>query len=496
MHIEKEGKDTLMRLAVVGSFLIAILHSILFYGQELGISVFLFCIALGFFIIYVLEKCKKIKNKKALILCVPILLISATYFIFNNSFFYVANIFALIILFVVMIISALFEKTTLGLIINRAIYLLFGPIEFIEEAIGSIVDNIVVLFSKKEISEEKNGKIRKIIVGIVIAIPILIVILVLLASADSIFSKELGEVINTIFSLDIFESETYIHLFFRAIIVIIITVYLIALLYNILEDDFTKKDAKEERNWTVDSTIGNTILTILNLVYLVFCYIQISVLFMRAGNMENFDYASYARQGFFQLMAVSVINLIIILVTSKRNEIQKKMSYTKVMNLCLALFTLIILFSSFYRMYLYEQEYGYTFLRLMVYFALITEAILIIPTVMYILDMKINLTKTYFVVIIIMYLIVNYINIDNVIAKKNIDRYFEDTSGSYELDMSYLGTLGIDAARQIKRLENVEENNIDAEVRYYLSNVRAEVNNMTLQSFNINKFIARYILSQ
>ena len=195
-------------------------------------------------------------------------------------------------------------------------------------------------------------------------------------------------------------------------------------------------------------------------------------------------------------MGVSVINLIIILVTSKRNEIQKKMSYTKVMNLCLALFTLIILFSSFYRMYLYEQEYGYTFLRLMVYFALVTEAILIIPTVMYILDMKINLTKTYFVVIIIMYLIVNYINIDNVIAKKNIDRYFEDTSGSYELDMSYLGTLGIDAACQIKRLENVEENNIDAEVRYYLSNVRAEVNNMTLQSFNINKLIARYILSQ
>ena len=92
MHIEKERKDIVMKIAVVGSFLIAILHSVLFYGQKLGISVFLFCIALGFFIIYILEKCKKIKNKKALILCVPILLISATYFIFNNSFFYVANI--------------------------------------------------------------------------------------------------------------------------------------------------------------------------------------------------------------------------------------------------------------------------------------------------------------------------------------------------------------------------------------------------------------------
>ena len=54
---------------------------------------------------------------------------------------------------------------------------------------------------------------------------------------------------------------------------------------------------------------------------------------MKTGNMQDFDYASYARQGFFQLMAVSIINLAIILVTSKRNEINKKITYTKIMNL-------------------------------------------------------------------------------------------------------------------------------------------------------------------
>lgn len=207
--------------------------------------------------------------------------------------------------------------------------------------------------------------------------------------------------------------------------------------------------------------------------------------------MQDFEYASYARQGFFQLMAVSIINLVIILITSKRNEINKKINYTKIMNLFLATFTLIILVSSFYRMYLYEQEFGYTFLRLMVYFSLITEAILIIPTVMYILDFKINLTKTYFVVIIIMYIIVNYINIDNIIAKRNIDRYFEDSTGTYKLDMNYLETLSVDATGQIKRLEGINDENIIFQVNNYLTNTKSKVENVTWQNFNINRIIAR-----
>lgn len=479
-----------MKIAVIGSFLIAILHSILFYGQKLGISVFLFCLALGFFLIYILDKNNKIKNQKALLLYLPILLISATYFIFNNSFFYIANIVSIIILYTLMLVLAVFDKTTMGLIINKVMYLILGPIEFLEEAIGNIIEVISNLFKKKEVSKEKNEKIRKIILGVLITIPILIIVLILLSSADSIFSNELKEVISTIFSLDIFESETYINLFFRIIIILIITVYLIALLYNILEDNFCEYDISEKRKWTLDATIGNTILTILNLVYLVFCYIQISVLFMKTGNLQNFDYANYARQGFFQLMAVSIINLMIILITSKKNETNKKMSYTKIMNLLLAVFTLIILFSSFYRMYLYEQEYGYTFLRLMVYFALITEAILIIPTVIYILDFNINLTKTYFVIIIIMYIVVNYINIDNIIAKRNIDRYFEDNSETYELDMNYLQTLSIDATKQIKRLKDTTDKNILNQVEYYLNNVKSETENITWQSFNINKIFA------
>ena len=147
-------------------------------------------------------------------------------------------------------------------------------------------------------------------------------------------------------------------------------------------------------------------------------------------------------------------------------------------------------------MYLYEQEYGYTFLRLMVYVSLITEAILIIPTVLYILDFKINLTKTYFVVIIVMYIIVNYINIDNIIAKRNIDRYFEDQTGTYELDMNYLETLSIDAVGQVERLKGTNDEFLEFQVRVFLDNAKTEVENITWQNFNINRAIAKSELAQ
>ena len=423
----------------------------------------------------------------------PILLISATYFIFNNEFFYTCNIVTLILLFSIMIIMLVIDKVTIGTMIRKVVYLLLGPVEFLEEAFGSIIETIAKLFKKKEINKKKNETVRKIILGIVITIPILIVVLILLASADTIFFSEIVNLLFNVFSLGIFESEAYVNLFLRIIIILFLSVYLIALLYNIVEDNFCDNDVKSKEKKGIDKIIGNTVLTILNIVYLIFCYIQISALFMKKGNMLDYEYATYARQGFFQLMAVSLINLGLILITYRRNNQDKKFNYTKIMNICLAIFTLIILCSSFYRMYLYEQEFGYTFLRLMVYFVLITEAILIIPTILYIIGMKINLCKTFFVVIVSMYVLVNYINIDYMIAKNNIDRYFASETEA-EVDIYYLQTLSIDAVTQIKRLENVKDENIRYRVENYLYYLKNDTTNINFKNFNINRNIARDII--
>ena len=51
-------------MEIVGSIILSITQSILFYGKEIGISMLLFSVIGNVIIYYILNKNKKIKNKK------------------------------------------------------------------------------------------------------------------------------------------------------------------------------------------------------------------------------------------------------------------------------------------------------------------------------------------------------------------------------------------------------------------------------------------------
>ena len=51
---------------------------------------------------YILHKKNKIQNKTGMLLIIPILLLSSTYFIFANKTFYIANIFVILALNLIM----------------------------------------------------------------------------------------------------------------------------------------------------------------------------------------------------------------------------------------------------------------------------------------------------------------------------------------------------------------------------------------------------------
>lgn len=189
-------------------------------------------------------------------------------------------------------------------------------------------------------------------------------------------------------------------------------------------------------------------------------------------SLGEINYAQYARTGFFQLMAVSIINFAVILISKKNtakvsNSVKK---YTKVMNVFLAIFTVVLLVCSVIRMNLYAQEYGYTFLRLMVYFIQLTELILIIPTMFYIVKEKFSILKWYVIISISMYVLVNFMNVDSIIAKRNIDRYFKEAQNEKnKIDFSYLSEkTSTDAIPEIIRLLDTKDPSLKARVHYYL----------------------------
>ena len=153
-------------------------------------------------------------------------------------------------------------------------------------------------------------------------------------------------------------------------------------------------------------------------------------------------------------------------------------------------FTFTLIISAGLRMNFYENAYGYTHLRFLVYFSLATESILLIPTILYILDKKINLMKVYFTAITIMYIILNLINMDKFIAKKNIDRYFE----TGKIDFEYLKyNTGMDAIPEIIRLIDIEDKETRKLARGYIKVVNEQLKEQRFDfaEFNISEYKAK-----
>ena len=426
---------------LIGALFLSLWQSLLFWKQDLGISVLLFTIP----IIWITTKLLKgnIKNKKALLISIPIIVLSSTYFIFDNLTFYLINIVLIPILYLIMVIWAI-SDFQIKSIIYKIILMIFEPLNYI----GDVIKTVLKEFNTKEKDEqigekkEKNNIFKAVCFTGIIAL----IVIGLLCSADNEFAK----IFSTIFKdINIFNVS---ELTGRIIIIIIAFFYFAGFFMNMLDkENGLKEFEKDEKAEKKESYTIRMMITVLNLVYLVFCFTQIKVLFTE----QNIKYSEFARKGFFQLMIVSLINIVMILKANNKNlkETEKQEKYKKTMCIVMVIFTLIIIISAFARMTLYQQNYGYTRLRILVDYTLITEIILLIPTIIYILKNKIDLIKTYFVIIITMYCLVNFINIDKIIMKNNFNRYKE----TGYIDLNYLMEMNnSDLIEQLLELKDTE----------------------------------------
>ncbi len=468
------------------SLILAIWSIVLFYGKQIGLSMLLFIIPITYYLIFILEKNNKIENNKAKILLIPIILLASTYLIYDNHFFNNLNLIVIPLLIIIMLVSLFTNVFNLEIWIEKAVELVFDPIAYLGETLKKIKLSILRKFKLKS---KDNNNSKKVFKGLLITIPIALVIIGMLASADQEFSNVLYSVIRVIGKA--FGNMQFMEIAVRLVLIIIVFIYLSSFFDNIISNFKIEKEDKEDNNQKDNTTI-KMIITTLNIIYLVFSIIQIKALIVRD---EYINYADYARQGFFQLMIISVINLIMILIAKSKSY--KNNKFTNIMCLLMILFTFILIVSSAIRMYFYEQAYGYTFLRLAVYFALLTEAILLIPTILYVLNKKKNLLRTYFSIVVTMYVIINLVNIDNIIASRNVTRYIE----TGKIDMVYIeSNTGTDAIKQIIRIlqSDKDENGTKQIASNYLINTYDKLinENTDFRDFNISKTLAKYLIEK
>lgn len=466
-------------MEIIGSLIISISQSILFYGKEIGISMIIFILIANGIIGYILNRKNKIKNKKAFLLMIPIMLLASTYFIFSNTIFHIANFAIIILLNLLMYLIATDKKKYF----MDYIYSIF---EIVANTVFEVKDSLEFTKNKAKKNINTNHKIdinsiKKIGISFLIVFAIVGVVIILLASADSLFAEifsGIGDMLKNINVGNVFS------LILRLVIIALIYFLCLNFILKIQEMKYKEKQQIKEKSDKYNFTI-KLLLIALNIVYLVFCYIQVKSLFAKINLDSTFNYAEYARSGFFQLMFVSLINFVVILISTQYNV--KKEKLIKILDLLLIVFTIIIVLSSMFRMYMYEAEFGLTYLRIFVYIILLTELIIFIPTTIYIFNTKLDLLKWYATILMCVYVVANFANIERIIIYKNLNK----NTSEVPIDYEYISKIATEDSYDILK-EQSQKEDVDTKEKLKLTRILLKIVNneeeMKWQEFNISKY--------
>lgn len=331
----------------------------------------------------------------------------------------------------------------------------------------------------------KNTKGRYVLLGILILCPLLVIILALLASADLVFRELFIHLFDYVEPIDIFM------VCFMLVTMFFASYSFIAMLNRrVLREECADKRRQEPM-------LAITVTSVLAFVYLIFCGIQIVYLFLRkSGLPEGQSYASYARQGFFQLLAVCVINLVIVLVClSLFRESRVLKGILAVISLC----TCCMVASSAYRMLLYIDAYRLTFLRVLVLWALAVIAVVLVGILCSIFRPDFPLFRYIMVVVTVFYIVLAYAKPDYWIARYNMEyvnretgmELTEEQRAEFYGDFLYLSELSADAVPVLASEENYEFlcGQTDSMKRYF-DRMEARVEKDGIRSFNVSRYLA------
>lgn len=327
-------------------------------------------------------------NKKAYFFLIPLGLILISGLILkldeNNMLF---NIFIIPLLISMFFFSLINHNYKISFRTSLWLFKLFPK---------DLLENLSFLKIKEE--KEKNNHLGSIILGVFIGTIIGVIIVLLLMSADAYFKSFISSLFHSL-NID----------FSSVILMIIFFIILFSVFINILLNRETRVLEKEYTK--LDQVMVITILTIINIIFVLFLISEISRLTINFLKLPiEYTYASYAREGFFQLLFVTMINFIIIMYLLYKTKSVDENSKIKKLIFILITFSIILIFNSYYRMYLYINNYGFTVLRLQVILFLTMELIIFGILIKKLFKgLKFNDAFIYFVVMISFYILNLYL---------------------------------------------------------------------------------------
>lgn len=293
----------------------------------------------------------------------------------------------------------------------------------------------------------QHQAVPQVVRGILIAVPVLVLFVILFSSADLVFR----EYVSDIFSFNISDKLFGQTILFLLVAVTFAGVFGLIGRREIADESAGQTPPKQQKFGSIEMSI---LFGSLNALFLLFIFIQLTYLFGGVGNVigGNFTFAEYARKGFFELIAVAGLTLLVLFVAERlllRDRQMHELRF-KLLSGMLIVQVLIIMASAFKRLRLYENAYGFTSARLLSYIFL-TWLVVVFALLLYKIftDRREHFFAfSVFVSIMAFLVFINCFNIDGTVARSNIARYH----AKGKIDAAYLGGLSNDATTEVTRL--------------------------------------------
>lgn len=324
---------------------------------------------------------------------------------------------------------------------------------------ASTIDNIAIslksLFSTKS---ENKKTIGKALIGLVCAIPVLIVIIPLLISSDDAFRGMMTNIFKNTFSS-----------IFKFVFGLIISSFVISYGFSVKNNRVAT--ISKSKFGGIENVYIISFLSAIVTCYLLYLFSQLAYFFSAFSGFlpdGQITYASYARKGFFEMCIIAIINLILVFISlliSKKFK-GKTCIPIKVLTTFISIFTLIIIATAISKMVLYINAYGMTVLRLTTSTFMVFLSVVFFSVILRIYFTKINIIKTALITAGCIILILGTVNVNSVCAKYNYESFINKKLSTIDVEALY--NLGDEGIPYIIKLTGDKDTSIAKQAEEYL----------------------------
>lgn len=462
----------------------------LFYDKNIGVSVLIF-VLLVLAALFGLSRLEKVKlAPRNWWLIIPLLFFSTMLLVRANAtltFFNLVAIFALLGLLIFFYAAGRIERLTL----------LDYPVVFAVTTKQMLTQAAPLVTAELQIALTQRARLRpllRVVRGLVFAVPVLAVFTVLLASADTVFAKYVGDVAQMKFFNSLPDT------IFQILLVLAVG-WLTA---GSLVFSYSRQQGSESGNGrtavpgilSLHGRVGfveaATILFLVDLLFVFFAWIQFTYLFTgKAARTMNYEvYRDYVRTGFGQLLVAAALTMFLILGLhwmSKLATPREKLGFNLLSTLMIGL-AFVMLLSAFERAVTWEnvQFYINTDTRLYIRAFMVWLALTFLWLGITLWRKPERFAIGFLIAILGWLVTVNVMNPDEDVARYNLTHYQQSEP---DLSTRYLYLLSDDAlpvlVDSLTKTTGAVQTNIRHELSYRLFVMENDPRRQNWQSFNV-----------